>query len=156
MVTKVKDVLRSRSILYQIVNVWNSTFGYTALLSTNWVHYVEEPLKHQVFMQHSFSVGGWFAGSWGRWVGMVVLLWWGSGGMGDGVGGVLVRDGGGEMGGIGVVVCWVVVVGVVVCWMGGVLVRDGCGGVLGGWWCEWCAVEGLEQWGWQCGEWWVS
>ena len=39
-------------------------------LSTEWVDYVEEPMKYQAFLPHFGSVGGWLEGSWGGW-------WWG-------------------------------------------------------------------------------
>ena len=72
--------------------------GGIFLLSTEWVDYVEEPMKYQALRPHLFSVGGW-----GWWSG-----WWGGGGFcqGGGGGGVRWVDGG---------VC-------------GVLVRDVVGG----------------------------
>ena len=51
-------------------NLFSFTFHF--LLSTEWVDYVEEPMKYQAFMHHFFSVGGWLEGSWGRWVGVGV------------------------------------------------------------------------------------
>ena len=74
----------------------------TKYLSTDWVDYVEEPMKYQVFLPHFVSVGGWLEGSWGGWWcggGEWVLRWevgwWCSGvcgggwwwGSGDGVDG---------------------------------------------------------------------
>ena len=44
------------------------------LLSTEWVDYVEEPLKYQVFMHHFFYLGGWLEVSWDEW-------WWGGWGV---------------------------------------------------------------------------
>ena len=38
------------------------------LLSTEWVDYVEEPMKYQALRPHFFSVGGW--GWWGMWCGI--------------------------------------------------------------------------------------
>ena len=54
------------------------------LLSTEWVDYVEEPMKYQAFLHHFGSVGGWLEGSWGGWV---VVVGWVSGGVGRWVGG---------------------------------------------------------------------
>ena len=104
------------------------------LLSTEWVDYVEEPMKYQALRPHFFSmVGGW--GWWGRGDGMGggwVGWWWGMGGggvgvmgkvvvvcVGFGVHGVLVRDVVGDGGAMG----------------GGM----GDGGEEGGLWCGWCA-----------------
>ena len=53
--------------------------GHNLLLYTEWVDYVEEPMKYQAFMHHFFSKGGWLEGSWGGW--------WCCGGLGGGVGG---------------------------------------------------------------------
>ena len=50
-----------------------------SFLSTEWVDYVEEPMKYQALRPHLFSMGGWLEGSWGGWV---VMGW-----MADGVGG---------------------------------------------------------------------
>ena len=42
-------------------------------LSTEWVDYVEEPMKYQALRPQFFSVGGW---GWGRGVvGWVVVGW---------------------------------------------------------------------------------
>ena len=38
-------------------------------LSTEWVDYVDEPMKYQAFLHHFGSVGEWLEGSWGVWVG---------------------------------------------------------------------------------------
>ena len=55
------------------------------LLSTEWVDYVEEPMKYQALRPHFFSmVGGWRVLGLGGWVG--------GGRVGHGVGG---WDGGG-------------------------------------------------------------
>ena len=47
-------------------------------LSTEWVDYVEEPMKYQAYMHHFFSIGGWLEGSWvgggGGWVMVVVSI----------------------------------------------------------------------------------
>ena len=55
---------------------------YFRFLSTEWVDYVEEPMKYQALRPHFFSmVGGgrvlgvgvwWWGGSWDGWV---VVLW---------------------------------------------------------------------------------
>ena len=53
-------------------------------LSTEWVDYVEEPMKYQAFLPHFGSVGGWLEGSWGGWwwVGCGVGEWWWGGSWG--------------------------------------------------------------------------
>ena len=122
-------------------------------LSTEWVDYVEEPMKYQALRPHFFSVGGWLEGSRGGWMGLgglgLLLGGWVSGGMG----GLVVMIGGGGVGakrewvgGWGGVVGSRLVGDVVGSgWGGGVLGMGGCGmlrwvgvGVGGGgvvgWW----------------------
>ena len=41
----------------------------TKYLSTEWVDYVEEPMKYQAQRHHLFSMDGWLEGSWGGWWG---------------------------------------------------------------------------------------
>ena len=107
----------------------NLTLGIgteTIYLSTEWVHYVEEPMKYQAFLPHFFSVVGWWVVEWGWWSG-----WWG-----EWCGGWCACEGwwcvGGWVG--GVVVCWV--------WWG---MGVGCKW----WWGEWI-------WWWCAGGEWVS
>ena len=44
------------------------------LLSTEWVDYVEEPMKYRALRPHFFSMGGWLEGSRGGWVGGLVVV----------------------------------------------------------------------------------
>ena len=45
------------------------TFGPTiSLNATEWVDYVEEPMKYQALRPHFFSVVGVLEGYWGGWV----------------------------------------------------------------------------------------
>ena len=91
------------------------------LLSTEWLDYVEEPMKYQALRPHFFSVvGGWRVLGVDGW-------WWGGSWGGcvcdGGVGGCWLH---GSWGG------WVVVMGWVMGCLGG-----GCmGHGVGGWW--WC------------------
>ena len=48
---------------------------HTCIFSTEWVYYVEEPMKYQAFLPHFGSVDGWLEGSWGGLGGWVVC--WG-------------------------------------------------------------------------------
>ena len=60
------------------LNRHTHSVGTTGFLCTEWVDYVEEPMKYQTFMHHIFYVGGWLKGSWGgRWG-----EWIGGGGVG--------------------------------------------------------------------------
>ena len=49
------------------------------LLSTEWVDYVEEPMKYQALRPQFFSLGGWWWGGWSWGVDGGV----GGGGVGD-------------------------------------------------------------------------
>ena len=116
------------------------------LLSTEWVDYVEEPMKYQALRPQFFSMGGWGVVEWSVGWGVVERVVVGSGGVGvvewvvvgsggvggggvdgGGVSGVGVGDGG--VGGVRVggggwgVVEWVVVGWVVLWWVvvGGVI-----------------------------------
>ena len=53
--------------LYTLMNV-------IQYLSTEWVDYVEEPMKYQALRPHFFSMGGWGVVGWGWW--WVGLGWW--------------------------------------------------------------------------------
>ena len=73
-------------------------------LSTEWVDYVEEPMKYQALRPHFFFMVGWVVG-WGWWGGWFswVVGWCGCGGMGGSggvVGWVLVWGGVGDVVGV--------------------------------------------------------
>ena len=48
------------------------SFPVTQYLSTEWVDYVEKPMKYPALRPHFFSMGGWLEGSRGGSVGG----WW--------------------------------------------------------------------------------
>ena len=77
--------------------MWGQGVAVVISLSTEWVDYVEEPMKYQALRPQFFSVNGWWWGGGGRV---------GSGGVGGG------RVGGGGMGDDAV--GWGVVVGGVI------------------------------------------
>ena len=127
------DYIRNISLIF------TSKINRNILLSTEWVDYVEKPMKYQALRPHFFSIGMVWGGSMGNgvggggvgggWVGGMVdcqvgYVWegwggqfgWGSGCQGGGVRGGWVGGGAGG------------------CGLRGVLVRDvvGGGGRLGG------------------------
>ena len=49
-------------------------------LSTEWVDYVEEPMKYQALRPHFFPVGGWDGWWWWGMCGVGCCGWWTKGG----------------------------------------------------------------------------
>ena len=43
-------------------------YAKVSFLSTEWVDYVEEPMKYQALRPQFFSMGGWGVVGWGGWV----------------------------------------------------------------------------------------